>query len=372
MKYKFVESETELKHICDELLKEKIIGVDLEADSLHCFKEKICLIQIATADQAFIIDPFKIKTITVFLKILDNENIIKIFHGADFDIRSLDRDYHARVNNLFDTEIACRFLGLKERGLGSLLERNFNITSNKKYQKADWSMRPIKPEMIKYSVMDVAYLTKLYDIIHKKLMDNGRYLWAKEEFEIQEQVRYKSNQTLPLFQKFKGAGKMDGRTLAVLENLLLLRMQIAQTKDQPLFKIISNASLTTLSIHKPATVEQILKVKALSARQADMYGQQCVEVIKKALNIEKAHLPTYPKIKRPGRDSKIDNTIRNLKKLREKLSNSMGIEPGFLLNNASIFSIACNKPEKADQLFNIPHIRHWQVENIGDDIVAAC
>jgi len=372
LNYQFIESESELQKICEDLLKEKMIGVDLEADSMYCFKEKICLIQIATDRQAFLIDPFEIKEISPFLKVLENRDIIKIFHGADFDIRSIDRDYKARVNNLFDTEIACRFLGIKERGLAALLKRNFNINADKKYQKADWSKRPFDKGMIEYSIMDVAYLTKLYNIIFQKLENKNRFSWAKEEFEIQEQVRYKNNHSSPLFKKFKGAGKIDNRSLAVLENLLQLRMQIAQKKDQPLFKIISNASLMALSMDKPETVEQILEIKALSKRQVEMYGSFCVQAIVKAMELEDEQLPVYPRIKRPKRDFKVEKRVTKLKKMREQLSTFIGIEPGFLLNNALISSIAMQKPANSAQLLNIEHIRHWQVENIGDDIISAC
>ena len=371
MNYRFIESKEELQQICDNFLKEEVIGVDLEADSLYCFKEKICLIQIATADEAFLIDPFVLKEISPFLNILENKDIIKIFHGSDFDIRSIDRDYHAKVNNLFDTEIACRFLGLKERGLGSLLKRNFNINSNKKYQKANWSKRPFLQEMIKYSVMDVKYLTKLYNIINKKLTDNGRFTWAKEEFEIQEQVRYENHHSAPLFKKFKGAGKLEKRSLAVLENLLQLRIKIAQKKNQPLFKIISNSSLTTLSVNRPETIAQILEIKALSRKQIDIYGKLCLEEINKAMKIEHDKLPSYPKTRGHRINYNEEKRIKSLKKLREKLSTSMGIEPGFLLNNSLITAIAIQAPQNSEALLEIDNIRRWQVQNIGDDIISA-
>jgi len=371
LNYKFIESDAELKKISDDLLKEKIIGVDLEADSMYCFKEKICLIQVATSEEAFLIDPFEIKEIHPFLQVLGNRDVIKVFHGADFDIRSLDRDYQIKVNNLFDTEIACRFLGVKERGLAALLKRNFNVDADKKYQKSDWSIRPIKQGMIEYSVGDVAYLTKLYDIIHKKLVAVGRAGWAKEEFQIQEQVRHENNHALPLFKKVKGAGKMDNRSLAVLENLLQARMKIAEKKDRPLYKIISNAALLTMARMKPVTIDQILKAGVLSQKQAGMYGKLCVEAVVKAMELEHQALPAYPRTRRPRKDLKIQNRIKRLKKIREKLSITTGIEPGFLLNNAVISTIACVEPATPQALFEIEHIRHWQVEAIGTDIIAA-
>ncbi|MBC2702971.1 ribonuclease D [Desulfobacula sp.] len=370
MNYKFIESDTELKKVCDALLSEKIIAVDLEADSMYCFKEKICLIQIATAKEAFLVDPFKIKEVSSFLKILENDDVMKVFHGADFDIRSLDRDYQARVNNLFDTEIACRFLGIKERGLAALLKRNFNVDADKKYQKADWAERPLKQGMIEYCVGDVAYLTKLYDIIHQKLAAKGRLPWAKEEFEIQKKVRYENNYVLPLFRKFKGAGKIDNRSLAVLENLLQVRLEIAQKKDKPLFKIMSNASLMTMARMKPVTIDQMVKTRAISQRQADMYGKLCAEAIVRAENLDHKELPSYPKTRRPRKDARVQERIERLKKMREKLSHSIGIEPGFLLNNAIIASIASKNPATSEDLLKIENIRHWQVEAIGRDIIS--
>ena len=371
MNYKFIESTKELNNICDDLLKEKVIGVDLEADSMYCFKEKICLMQIATAHKIFLIDPFNLKKISPFLRVLENNETIKVFHGADFDIRSLDRDYKAKVNNLFDTEIACRFLGVQERSLAALLKRNFNIAVKKKYQKADWSKRPFKQEMIQYSAMDVAYLTKLYEIISKKLINKNRLSWAKEEFEIEEKVRYKNNTLQPLFKKFKGAGTMDNRTLAVLENLLQFRIKIAKKKDLPLFKIMSDFSLTAMAEHKPVTTDQIIQIRVLSRPQIYMYANECIKAIIKAREIDDEKLPSYPGIKRAKRDFKVEKRVRQLKNMREKLSVSMGIEPGFLLNNALINSISLQKPENCSQLMDIKRIRHWQVANIGNDIIQA-
>ncbi|MFA5902714.1 MAG: HRDC domain-containing protein [Desulfobacula sp.] len=370
MNYKFIESETELQQVCEDLLKEKIIGVDLEADSMHCFKEKICLIQIATEKQAYLIDPFEIKAVPVFIRVLENSDVMTVFHGADFDIRSLDREYQARVKNLFDTEIACRFLGVRERGLGALLKKHFNVDANKKFQKEDWSKRPLSPEMIDYSVGDVTHLIELQDILKCQLLEKGRLSWAEEEFEIQAGVRYEGNHSLPLFVKFKGAGKMDNRTLAVLENLLQMRLTIAEKKDLPLFKVISNTSIMTMAFEKPVTVDRMIQMRVLSPKQAGMYGNLCVDAIVRALNFPHKDLPSYPKMRRPKRDERAEQRIEHLKKMREKLSLSMDMEPGLLLNNAAIEGIAVKNPETSEALLKIDSIRRWQVEAMGEDILS--
>lgn len=179
------------------------------------------------------IDPFEINPAPFFIRVLESRDVMTVFHGADFDIRSLDREYQARVQNLFDTEIACRFLGVRERGLGALLKKYFNVDANKKFQKEDWSRRPLSPEMIEYSVLDVTHLIELQDILSCRLEEKGRLAWAREEFDIQATVRYELNHNLPLFLKFKGAGKLDNRSLAVLESLLGMRLCIAEKKICP-------------------------------------------------------------------------------------------------------------------------------------------
>jgi ribonuclease D len=369
LKYKFIESVPELKSICKMLSREKIIGVDLEADSMHSFKEKICLIQIATDKEAFLIDPFEFNEITPFADILSDKRIIKVFHGADYDIRSLDRDYGASVQNLFDTEIATRFLGVKERGLAALLNHHFGVQVNKKYQREDWSQRPLKGEMIAYSVLDVAYLVKLYSIISDRLKSMDRLEWAKEEFDLQAGVRYENGLNGPLFRNFKGAGRLDNRRLAILENLLQLRMTHAEKRDLPMFKVLSNASIKQIAEEKICNLDEMVETRALSPKQAKMYGRACVKEVTRALKMSHGDLPAYPRTKRPKKDPVVQARIKRLKKLREEKSEAMNIEPGFLLNNAVIHAIAVEKPANSASLMEIDQIRKWQVNVLGNDIL---
>ncbi len=369
LNFKFIESDGELETVCKGLGKEKIIGVDLEADSMYCFKEKICLIQIAGKDQAFLVDPFLISDFSPFVALLKNPDMVKIFHGADFDVRSLDREMGCRIENLFDTEIACRFLNVRERGLGALLKEHFNVFVDKKFQKVDWSRRPLKDDMITYSVGDVAHLIALHDRIKERLEKMNRLSWAKEEFEAQASVKYASNHQLPLFKKFKGAGKMDNRTLAILENLLQVRMDMAAKKDLPLFKIMSSQSLLALATHRPKAIDTMISIRALSKKQADMYGHLCREAISSALALSHGELPSYPKTRLPRKSPQVLARINLLKKMRERLSVSLGMEPGFLINNTLILTIAFENPRTIADLGEMDPMRNWQIEALGAEII---
>lgn len=369
LSFTFIESDEDLETACRRMSEYPIIGVDLEADSMHSFKEKICLIQIATRDEAFLVDPFTIDHFSPFVAVLENPEIIKVFHGADFDVRSLDRDMGARINNLFDTEIACRFLNIRERGLAALLKEFFDVHVDKKFQKKDWSRRPLEPDMIDYSVGDVDHLIAL----HKKLVDRleaiGRLHWAEEEFEAQARVRYENNHAPPFFIKIKGAGKLDNRSLAVLENLLVLRITLAEKKDVPLFKVISNQSLLAMATGRPRSVGEMVTKKMLSKRQAQMFGPLCLQAIDDAMALPHKDLPAYPRTVMPRKTPQVMARITALKTMREKESDALGMEPGFLINNATLTALALENPATRADLDAMNQLREWQKEALGDTIL---
>lgn len=370
MDYQFIASDEALEAACHALRSEPLIGVDLEADSMHSFTEKICLIQVAGSSSAYLIDPFLVSDFSAFTALLEDPDMIKVFHGSDFDVRSLDREMGVQIQNLFDTEIACRFLNVRERGLGALLMAHFDVHVDKKFQRVDWSKRPLKEDMIAYSVGDVAHLKPLYENIKQDLEKIGRYAWAKEEFELQARVKYESNHQLPLFKKFKGAGRLDNRSLAVLEHLLLARLAQAEKKDLPLFKIISNQSLMAMATAKPRSVKKMVDNRMLSPKQASMYGDICVDAIKAALALPHGKLPSYPRTRMPRKDPKILERIDRLKKMRERQSEVIGMEPGFLINNALIGELASAHPKTPEALQGIEGMRKWQVEALGEPVLS--
>lgn len=369
--YTLIDSDETLKSACDTMGSYPRIAMDLEADSMHHFKERVCLIQMADPDANYLVDPFVIQDFTPLRNLCNNPDILKVFHGADFDIRSLDRDFDIQINNLFDTEIACRFLGIEKRGLAALLHTYFGLHLDKRFQRTDWSQRPLSNEMIAYSINDVAHLLSLSEILHKKLTDAGRLAWAMEEFELQTRVKFEDNGDAPLFLKFKGAGKMGRENLGVLESLLQMRQGIAREKNLPLFKIMGNDVVARLTTLRPKNLQQLEASRILSVKQMKMYGEACITAIQEGLALPKADLPHYPKKKAPNLQPEIPDRIKMLKRLREKVSQKTGIEPGFLLNNATIGAIATARPVSHAELKRIDGTRNWQVALLGEKVIHA-
>jgi len=366
-----IDKTIDLQKMIRSVEKEKTVAVDLEADSMYHYKEKVCLIQIATENASFVVDPLAIKDLAPLKPIFSNPDIKKIFHGADYDVRSLYRDFEIRINNLFDTELACRFLGIKETGLQAVLKMFFNVNVDKKYQKKDWSKRPLPKEMMAYASKDVIYLLPLARMLIHRLKKIGRMTWVLEECEDLSKVRPVLSNEAPLFMKFKGAGRLKSRSLAVLEALLQFRKRVAEKKDRPFFKIIGNESIIKITTARPATLRRLKNINALSNRQISMYGSDLIMVVAKTLKIPESELPVFPSQKPPVLPNGAPAKIKALKFWRASKANALGIDPGMLCNNALITAIAVKNPGDSEFLETVKEMKNWQKQAFGTEIIKA-
>ncbi|MDL1968863.1 MAG: HRDC domain-containing protein [Deltaproteobacteria bacterium] len=369
-KYTLINTKTDLEKITRNLKKEKSIAVDVEADSMYHFKEKVCLIQIATKKKHLVIDPLKIQDLSSLKSLFSNNDIKKFFHGADFDVRSLYRDFNIKIKNLFDTQIASMFLGISETSLDAVLKKRFNISLNKKYRKKDWSKRPLPEDMIEYAVKDTTYLIKLAEIIEKELKQIDRISWVNEECEILSKVRPAMLNSEPLFMKCKGAGKLNPKSLAVLEALLQFRLSVAEKKDKPLFKIIGNNSIMKIVKEKPVNKRQLEKTKALSQKQIEMYGDAIVRAVNYSLMLPAAELPVYPRRKALVLPPEVPLRAKAIKCWRDSKAKKIGLDPSIVCKKSIINSIAIQNPMYLMDLLKIKEMKKWQKKEFGRDIVA--
>jgi len=369
--YNIIDSGSQLTQLVRKLENEAAIAVDVEADSMYHFKEKVCLIQMATANVNVVIDPFVIKDLSALNPIFKRKDIQKIFHGADYDVRSLYRDFTININNLFDTELASRFLGFPGTGLEAVLKKKFAITLDKKFQRKDWSKRPLPREMIAYAAEDARYLLPLARDLKAELKEKGRLSWVDEECEILSKVRPNTNDAQPLYLSLKGAGKLNPGSLAILEALLQYRRKIARKKDRPLFRIISSHSLLDLAETKATDLKQLEKSRALSPKQINMYGRQVLAVINSALQIPNEDLPVYPRRKAPRVPAAAAERVKSLRKWRDRQSKKLSMDPSLILTKSLISALAVERPLKVSDLSRIKEIKKWQIREFGKEILEA-
>jgi len=358
-----------LSEVAAILGQEKELAVDLEMDSLHHYQEKVCLIQVSTRRESWLIDPLALKDLSPLADPLGNPGILIVMHGADYDIRSMHRDFGIEVKNLFDTMIASRFLGISEFGLAALLKARFGVELNKKYQKADWSRRPLPPEMCDSATADTAYLLPLFDQLRGELAEKGRLSWQEEECRLVCQARV-SEKEGPLFLSCKGAGKLKGRNLAILEELLRLRDRQARELDRPPFKVISAETLLETAEKRPRTLAELAVVKGMTSGQVHRHGERILAAISSALALPDEKLPRFP---RKLREEPADGTKERLKRLkswRDQRSASLDLEPGVIAPNWLLDGIANANIASVASLGGIAGMREWQKRLYGEEIVS--
>ena len=363
--YIYISDISTLEREVSTLLKEKSIGVDMEADSLFHYTEKVCLIQISTNNKNLLIDPLAINDLSALEPVFASKDIRKIFHGADYDIRSLYRDFKIEVHSLFDTQIAARILGSNETGLASLLREHFDINLEKKYQKRDWSKRPLPDSMLVYGVYDTCYLIPLSKILEENLIAKNRFNWFEEECELQTRVRFAQASEEPLFMKFKGARKLAPRNLAILEAILRLREELAMKKDRPPFKVLRNDQILNIATEEPSRLEEL---RSLSENQMKKMGGLILEKIEEALKIPEKELPRYPKPELKSAGPELNRNIKLLKDWRSKTAGKMDLDPSLLCTNAQIQSLVQACPDDVSRLRKMDILKKWQVNLFGREV----
>ncbi|MDZ7695861.1 MAG: HRDC domain-containing protein [Deltaproteobacteria bacterium] len=368
--YLWVEQTKDLPQVIEALENETVIGVDLECDSMFHYHERVCLIQIATRRQNFVVDPIRVEDISPLAPIFSNPDTEKVFHGADYDMRSLYRDFRIEVHSLFDTQIAARFLGVKETGLGNLLAERFSVIADKKYQKKDWSQRPLPEAMIQYAVQDIHYLLPLSDMLKQELEEKGLMSCVVEENELLSRVRPESGDNRPFFLHFKGAARLDPRSLAVLEALLRFRDQEARRRDCPHFKVLGNKPILEMVQLKPVTKAQLHTIDGLSPKLIRHIGPRVIQSIKDGLGLPKAALPVYPRGPRQRPSAKVAARVKTLKAWRDHMGERLDVDPALICTNAQIQAIAGRNPQTPGELASTEGIKKWQIERFGADICA--
>lgn len=367
----FIDDAAAFADAVSRMHDEPWIAFDQEADSMFHFTEKVCLIQMATPTSAFVIDPLAVVDLTPLADVLSNPGIVKILHGADYDIRCLYRDFGITVKNLFDTELAARFLGEPETGLNALAGKYFDVVLEKKYQKKDWSIRPLSAEMIAYAADDVRYLIPLYHLLRARLEDKKRLDWVLEECEDLSMVRSGPDTDQPLFLRIKGAGRLESQSLAVLESLLALRLQIARQKDRPPFKIIGNEPLLDIARTRPGSMGALEATGILSDRQRHMYGKQIMAAVQNALSIAAGDLPRYPRKAHTADNGMVLKKFDRLKRWRTKKAEHLRMDPGVLISNATLKSVAESHQAEAGIPDALYGLKNWRKNAFGAEIIAA-
>jgi ribonuclease D len=363
-------TDAQLAALTGELAGESAIAIDLEADSMHNYREKVCLVQVSTLQRTVLIDPLAVSNLNPLRPVLENRAIRKIFHAADYDLRCLKRDFNLNVHNLFDTMISAQLLGEERIGLADLLRKYFDVELDKKYQRADWSQRPLTAGMIRYAAEDTGHLHRLVELFEARLKTLGRMSWANEEFSLMEEVRFAENHG-PLCLRFKGAATLSRRELGVLQKLLLWREREGERLNRPVYKVIGNPQLLELAQRKSQDKVALLGIEGLTERLVDRYGSELLAAVGEGLALPEDELPQFPRTPRKIKDPDLDERVKVLKQWRQQAATEYALDPGVLINNAALEALAQTCPRTPADLDRVAGLKNWQKEELGTGLLGA-
>ena len=245
-RYIYVRERAAMDKLIQRIGAAERVALDIEADSLHNYFEKVCLIQLSLGGEHYLVDPLCDLELTGFSEALAEKPLI--LHGGDYDLRMMRAAMGFRPRRgVFDTMIAAQLLGIEQIGLAALMKGYFDVTIEKAGQKSDWSRRPLSANQLRYAVNDTRFLERLADRMHGELDERKRVDWHRESCRAMVESTWRDDARDPANAwRIKGAGRLTRRQLAYLRELWRWRDQHARSADLPAFKILGNQEILGL------------------------------------------------------------------------------------------------------------------------------
>jgi ribonuclease D len=341
----WVDEQNGFNQMVEDLSAQSRIAVDTESNSLHAYREQVCLIQFSTPEKDYVLDPLALTELSALAPIFANPKIEKIFHAAEYDLICLKRDFGFECVHLFDTMQAARILGYQFVGLDSILSEKFNVRVDKRHQKADWGARPLTPAQLDYARYDTHYLFQLRDLLETELRGKERWELAREDFAlacIVNEPREKVNGSS--WKRFGARKDVSARELTVLSELCVWRDTLAEKMDRPPFKVVSDRMLLEIARNLPEKDVDLAGI-GLSPRQIRLWGDEILSAAKRGAEIP---LVKQEQAKRPN-----DAMLRRLDKLktwRKKVAKEMKVESDIVLPKTYLNALAENPPKTLAEL----------------------
>lgn len=372
MSFVHVREPSEAAGLEQDLAREGRIALDCEAAGFHRYSDRLCLVQITTASDTYIVDPLAFDSTGLLRRPLEDPDVEVVMHGADYDLRLLSRDLGIRVRGLFDTQVAAALLGEPALGLQALLDARLGVALAKKYQRADWAERPLSDDMLEYAANDTRYLARLADSLVADLVSAGRETWAREECraleEASEQAVEEDTGSEDPVVRVKGARDLSTREVTALRKALEWRDAIARSRDKAPFRIVGDQPLLEAVLARPLDAQQLGAIKGFPRGLARAEGGALLSLFDEVAQAPDRDLRPYPRRSGggPGRPSpEVEELAERLKLARNKRAEELGLDRGTLLSNALLLAIAMERPRDAAGLARIEGLRQWQREAVG-------
>ncbi len=363
----YVDSQDKLSALVRALAGETLLAIDTESNSLYAYRERVCLIQLSTRSADYIIDPLKIPNLQPLAPLFADPTIEKVFHAAEYDLMCMKRDFDYSFNNLFDTMIAARVCGYKMIGLGSLIGDLTGIHVDKRHQRDDWGQRPLPPDSLLYAQMDTHYLALLRDHFLEELVRRDRLEEAYEAFRDVCRVPAARRETFDPegYWHIGTPNNLSRREAAILRELYALRERIAQERDVPPFRILTDKALIAIAQRIPSNLGEMRAIEGVSATQIRRYGRDLLDAVSVGL---RARLPTPPTPEPPA-DPTVVERYAALREWRKTRALKRGVESDVIISKDALWALAERAPASLDEMDGVPGLGPWRLEVYGAEIL---
>jgi ribonuclease D len=368
----YVREAADLGRVARELREAPLIAVDTEAAGYHRYHDRICLVQLSDRNSHYLIDTLALESLGALAPLLEDEGIETVFHDADYDLRLLVRDFGIRVRHLFDTKLAAQLLGEPAFGLAALVEKYLGVQLDKKHQRADWAQRPLPPDLLAYAVEDTRHLPALRDRLYAELERRGRVHWAEEEFRLREEAtREPAAADGEAYLRLKNTRDLQPRQLAALRELHGWREGTARRRDVAPFRVAGNEVLVAVARALPQDRAALNATESVPATIAERYAPDLLGAVGRALALPADQLPARKRgPARPLQDPEFERLVERLKGARDTAADELELERGFLMPRQQLEDVARSGARAPEQLLAVPEMRRWQVEALGQSLLA--
>ncbi len=357
MTVEFINTESALTDFCQQIADTPWMMVDTEFLREKTYYAQLCLIQVATQERIACIDPLAITDLTPILDLMYSPDITVVFHAARQD---LELFYLLRGNlppNVFDTQLAATVLGYGDQiGYGNLVKQCLDVNLDKAHSRTDWTKRPLDPDQIEYAADDVRYLRDLYKILSQELADKNRTHWLNDDFaNLTNPANYEPDPS-SVWRRLKGAGRLKGVQLAILQKLAEWREHRAIKSNRPRRWILKDDILLDLARLAPETINKFGMIRGLESGTIDRFGKELLEQITTAKTIPKEQWPTVkkPQILTTQQDAIVDALMALLRKCCDEQS----IAPIAVASRKDIERMVSGDD-------SIPLLQGWRKEIVG-------
>ena len=367
----WVRTRDELERMADELRGGSAVALDSERTARTTTARR-CLVQVAAESGRpgwWTAGP---RDLAPLAPLVADPRVMKVFHGADYDVTTMKRDFGFAFGGLFDTMIAARFLGLPAVGLQAVAQSELGIALSKDSQKDDWSHRPLTPTQEHYAREDVRHLHVLQARLAERLSELGRLAWVQEECDAVAALPAAHRRHEPdAWQKMKGIRQLPPRAREVVKHVHAWRESVAEATDIPAFRILNTEALFALAKSPPRDEAALRSVRALWPRWRAQ-APALLAAIAKALATPDAALSTIPSSPRPPQvPPETKKRIDALRAWRTKEAERLALDISIVLPQRLLERVAEANPRSPEELARIEGLRRWRVEALGGSMLPA-